>query len=185
MAARALHDFSPPPVLTTARLRLRAPVLADFEHHAAFHASPRAGWEGGVKTRAQAWAIWAGDVACWSLRGYGAFSVDCDGAFVGEVGIYHPDHFPGPELGWMVTPEAEGKGIAHEAATAVLGWLRARFDWPHVTSIIEPGNTRSIALGLRLGGVIDPTLPGVDPGDVVIRHDLRAGDFSTKNRGPA
>lgn len=185
MAARALHDFSHPPVLTTARLRLRAPVLADFEHHATFHASPRAGWEGGVKTRAQAWAIWAGDVACWPLRGYGAFSVDCDGAFVGEVGIYHPDHFPGPELGWMVTPEAEGKGIAHEAAMAVLGWLRAHFDWPHVTSIIEPGNTRSITLGLRLGGMIDPTLPGVDPGDVVIRHDLRAGDFSTKNRGPA
>ena len=35
-----------------------------------------------------------------------------------------------------------------------------------------PGNARSIALGLRLGGVqIDA--PGVDPGDVVIRHDLR------------
>ena len=32
---------------------------------------------------------------------------------------------------------------------------------------------RSITLGLRLGGVIDATLPGVDPTDVVIRHDLR------------
>jgi RimJ/RimL family protein N-acetyltransferase len=130
MAARALHDFSPPPVLTTARLRLRAPMLADFEHHAAFHASPRAGWEGGVKTRAQAWAL-GRRRGLWSLaRLWRLFVVDCGGAFVGEVGIYHPDHFPGPELGWMVTPEAEGKGIAHEAATAVLGWLRTRFDWP-------------------------------------------------------
>ncbi len=161
------------PVLRTARLLLRAPVLADFDHHAAFHASPRAGWEGGVKTRQDAWNIWAGDVACWLLRGYGAFTVEMGGAFVGEVGIYHPDHFPGPELGWMVTPGAEGRGIAHEAALAVLGWCRARFDWPHITSIIDPGNARSIALGLRLGGVIDPALPGVDPGDVVIRHDLR------------
>lgn len=165
--------FAPAPVLRTARLVLRAPVLADFPAHAAFHASPRAGWEGGVKSRQQAWGIWAADVACWSLRGYGAFTVEMDGAFAGEVGIYHPDHFPGPELGWMVTPGAEGRGIAHEAALAVLGWLRASFDWPHVTSIIEPGNARSIALGLRLGGVIDASLPGVDPGDVVIRHDLR------------
>jgi len=161
------------PVLRTGRLVMRMPALADFEHHAAFHASPRAGWEGGAKSRADAWAVWAGDVACWALRGYGAFTVEIDGAFAGEVGIYHPDHFPGPEFGWMVTPEWEGKGIAHEAARAGLAWVRQTFEWPHITSIIDPGNARSIALGLRLGGTIDPTLPGVDPGDVVIRHDLR------------
>jgi RimJ/RimL family protein N-acetyltransferase len=160
------------PTLNTERLTLRMPQLADFEHHAAFHASPRAGWEGGEKSRKEAWNIWAGDVAMWTLRGYGAFSVEINGAFVGEVGIYHPDHFPGPEFGWMVTPEAEGKSIAFEAAQAALAWVKASFDWPHITSIIEPGNARSIALGLRLGGVIDPTLPGIDPGDVVIRHDL-------------
>ncbi len=163
----------PAPALSTPRLTLRLPVLADFARHAAFHASARAGWEGGVKSRAEAWKVWASDVACWSLRGYGAFTVEMDGNFVGEVGIYHPDFFPGPELGWMVTPEAEGQGIAFEAAQAVLGWIRETFDWPHITSIIEPGNARSIALGLRLGGVIDETLPGVDPTDVVIRHDLR------------
>ncbi len=174
------------PTLHTGRLVLRMPALGDFDHHAAFHASPRAGWEGGMKSRKEAWTIWAGDVACWQLRGYGAFTVEMDGAFVGEVGIYHPDHFPGPEFGWMVTPEAEGKGIAFEAAGTALAWVKATFDWPFVTSIIEPGNARSIALGLRLGGVMDASLPGVDAGDVVIRHDLRpGGDFSTKNRGLA
>jgi RimJ/RimL family protein N-acetyltransferase len=161
------------PTLTTARLTLRAPVLADFDHHAAFHASPRAGWEGGEKSRKAAWAVWAGDVAVWHLRGYGAFSVDLDGVFVGEVGIFHPDHFPGPEFGWMVVPEAEGKGIAYEASTAALDWVRASLKWPSITSIIDPGNTRSIALALRLGGVIDHSLSGIDPGDVVIRHDLK------------
>jgi RimJ/RimL family protein N-acetyltransferase len=162
------------PTLTTARLTLRMPVLADFEHHAAFHASPRAAWEGGAKSRKAAWGIWAGDVACWTLRGYGAFTVLHDQDFVGEVGIYHPDHFPGPEFGWMVTGKAEGKGIAFEAATAALAWVRDTFDWPDITSIIDPGNARSIALGLRLGGtaVIDDAYPGIDPGDVVIRHEL-------------
>ncbi len=161
------------PTLYTDRLTLRMPRLADFEHHVAFRASPRAEWEGGEISRKDAWYIWASDVAVWSLHGYGAFTVEMDGAFMGEVGIYHPDHFPGPEFGWMVTAEAEGKGIAFEAAQAALAWIKSSFDWPHITSIIDPDNIRSVALGLRLGGRIDSTLPGVDPGDVVIRHELR------------
>lgn len=161
------------PTLYTDRLVLRMPRLADFDHHVAFHASPRAAFEGGTKSRKSAWKIWAGDVASWALRGYGAFSVEMDGVFVGEVGIYQPDHFPGPEFGWMVTAAAEGRGIAHEASRAALSWVGSSFDWPYITSIIDPDNARSIALGLRLGGTIDRTLPGVDPGDVVIRHDLR------------
>lgn len=173
MPTLAQQFSSMTPVLQTRRLRLRVPVLADFDHHAAFHSSPRASWEGGRKSRKAAWGIWAGDVSAWALRGYGAFTVEMDGVFVGEVGIYQPDHFPGPEFGWMVTANAEGKGIAFEAAEAALAWVRASFDWPHITSIIDPDNARSIALGLRLGGAIDVTLPGVDPGDVVIRHDLR------------
>ena len=163
------------PVLQTARLTLRAPMLADFEHHAAFHASDRAGHEGGPRDRVAAWRIWASDVGLWQLRGYGPFGVEdrVTGAYLGEVGIFQAAEYPGPELGWFVVPAAEGRGIAHEAALAVLDWLRRTTDWPHITSIIDPANRRSIALGLRLGGVIDPSLPGIDPTDVVIRHDLR------------
>ena len=163
------------PVLETGRLRLRLPKLSDFEPWADFFASPRSVHEGGPLPRAVAWRHWAADVALWPLRGYGPFAVEDrqTGAYLGEVGIYHADDFPAPELGWFVVPAAEGRGIALEAARAVLDWVRASFDWPHVTNIIEPANARSIALGLRLGGVIDPSLPGIDPGDVVIRHDLR------------
>ncbi|MEZ5885367.1 MAG: GNAT family N-acetyltransferase [Paracoccaceae bacterium] len=163
------------PTLQTERLVLRAPKLADFEHWADFFASPRSVHERGMMGRIDAWRTWAADVAIWQLKGYGPFGVDdrATGAYVGEVGIYHGDDFPGPELGWFVVPGVEGKGYASEAARAVLDWIRATFDWPYITNIIDPANDRSIALGLRLGGVIDPTLPGVDPGDVVIRHDLR------------
>jgi RimJ/RimL family protein N-acetyltransferase len=162
------------PTLQTQRLTLRAPQLADFEHWAAFFASPRSIHERGMMSRTDAWRTWASDVANWTLKGYGPFGVDdrATGAYLGEVGIYHGDDFPGPELGWFVVPGAEGKGYAAEAARAVLDWVRATFDWPFITNIIDPANDRSIALGLRLGGVIDPTLPGVDPTDVVIRHDL-------------
>jgi RimJ/RimL family protein N-acetyltransferase len=163
------------PVLETERLVLRAPRLSDFEVWASYFASPRSVHEGGPKDRRAAWEHWASDVALWSLRGYGPFGVEdrITGDYLGEVGIYHGEGYPAPELGWFVHPDAEGKGVAREAACAVLDWVKASFDWPHITNIISPANARSIALGLRLGGVIDPTLPGIDPGDVVIRHDLR------------
>lgn len=163
------------PAFLTERIVLRAPRLEDFEHWAPFFASERSRFERGPMGREEGYRTWAADVALWTLRGYGPFGCDHreTGAYLGEVGIYRPEGFPGPELGWFVIPEAEGKGFAYEAARTVLDWVRAAFDWPHVTNIIDPRNTRSIALGQRLGGVIDPTLPGIDPGDVVIRHDLR------------
>jgi len=163
------------PTLTTERLTLRAPRLSDFDAWASYFASPRSAPEGGPFDRAQAYRIWASDVALWSLRGYGPFAVDdrASGAHLGDVGIYQAEGYPGPELGWFVVPGAEGRGIASEAALAVMGWLRRSLGWTEVTSIIDPANARSIALGLRLGGRIDPARPGIDPGDVVIVHDLR------------
>jgi RimJ/RimL family protein N-acetyltransferase len=150
------------------------PVLSDFEHWAAFFASERSRHEGGPMGRVEGYRIWASDIALWQLRGYGPFGVDHreSGAYLGEVGIYQGAEYPGPELGWFVVPEAEGRGYAFEAAQRVLAWLSEGFDWPYVTNIIDPANARSIALGLKLGGAIDPALPGIDPGDVVIRHDL-------------
>ena len=164
------------PTLRTESLVLRAPSLADFEHRAAYYASPRAIHEGGPFDRAQAWRIFASEVGQWHLLGYGPFSVDdrATGAYRGEVGLYRPAHFPEPEVGWFVLPGAEGRGIAFEAARAVLRWARAAFGWDRLVSYIGPDNHRSLALGLRLGGVVDASLPKSDPEDVVIRHDLWA-----------
>lgn len=167
--------MTPAPTLITERLTLRMPALADFDPIAAYHASDRSRHEGGPNGRVWAWRVWASDVALWHLKGYGPFAVDdrATGAFVGEVGIFHAEGYPEPELGWFVTPQAEGQGFATEAARAVLDWLRGAFAWPDVTSIIDPENHKSIALGLRLGGRIDATRPGIDPGDIVIVHPLR------------
>lgn len=162
------------PTLSTDRLRLRMPILADFEHRAAFYASDRSVWEDGPLTRETAWRIWASEVGQWPLLGFGPFSVeDHGGGYLGEVGIYQPLGYPEPELGWFVVPEAEGRGIATEAARAVMNWARDVLGLSRLVNYIDPGNSRSIALGLRLGGVIDVSLPGSDPNGVVIRHDLR------------
>ncbi len=163
------------PTLHTERLTLRMPRLADFEPRATFAASDRSIFEGGPVDRTTAWRIFASETGQWPLMGYGPFSVDDreTGIYLGEVGIYHPQDYPEPELGWFVVPEAEGKGIAAEAARLVMLWARQSFGWDRLVNYIDPANARSIFLGLKLGGVIDPTLRGADPTDVVIRHDLR------------
>ena len=172
IARPAQIDHPTAPVLVTERLRLRMPVHADFAHRQAYYASDRAVWEGGPFTALEAWRIFASEVGQWPLMGFGPFSVDMDGTYVGEVGIYQPEGYPEPELGWFVVDAAEGKGIAAEGARAVMVWARATFGWDHIDNYIDPDNTRSLALGQRLGGKIVDA-PGVDPGDVVIRHDLR------------
>ncbi|MEI6798525.1 MAG: GNAT family N-acetyltransferase [Pseudomonadota bacterium] len=162
------------PVLQTARLTLRMPRYDDFAHRLAFYTSPRSVWEGGPFDAVTAWRIFASEVGQWPLMGFGPFSVDdaATGAYLGEVGIYQPQGYPEPELGWFVTEAAEGRGIAAESARAVTVWARQTFGWDHIDNYIDPGNRRSIALGQRLGGVMTEAL-GSDPTDVVIRHDLR------------
>ena len=175
MSARpASPAFSSAPEILTDRLRLRMPVLADMDYRVAFYASGRSVWEDGPLDRHEVWRIFFSEVGQWPLLGFGPFSVEdrATGAYLGEVGIYQPEGYPEPELGWFVVPEAEGRGIAAEGARAVMAWARASFGWDHIDNYIDPGNARSIALGLRLGGVIVPA-PGADPTDVVIRHDLR------------
>ncbi|KGB82344.1 acetyltransferase [Rhodovulum sp. NI22] len=163
------------PILHTERLTLRMPILADFEYRAAFYASDRSVWEDGPLPRAQAWRVWASEVAQWPLMGFGPFSLEDRQSrqYLGEVGVYRPEGFPEPELGWFVLPEAEGRGYAAEAARAVMGWVRKSFGWDHLVSYIAPGNLRSIALALRIGGRKVTDRPGTADDDVVILHDLR------------
>ena len=164
------------PTLRTGRLTLRMPVLADFEPRAAFAASDRSVFEGGGPlSRAAAWRMFASEVGLWPLMGYGPFSITdgVSGDDLGEVGVYHGADYPEPELGWFVVADAEGKGIASEAARAVMVWVRQQFGWDHIVNYIDPGNARSIAMGHRLGGVIDRSRPGQDATDVVLVHDLR------------
>lgn len=163
------------PTLHTARLTLRMPVLADFGPRADFAGSARSVYEGGPITRSEAWRVFASEVGQWPLMGYGPFSItdQTTGDYLGEAGVYHPHDYPEPELGWFVISEAEGHGIALEAARAVMVWVRGAHGWDHIVSTIDPDNFRSIALGLRLGGEIDTARVGLDQTDVVILHDLR------------
>lgn len=146
------------PRLVTERLVLRAPEAADFEGYAAFYASERSAWEDGPLGREAAWAEFAGAAGGWVLRGFGSFSLACrsTGRYLGEAGIYQPAHYPEPEIGWILTAEAEGRGLAAEAARAVRAWAYRERGLGPLVSYIARGNVRSIRLAERLGAVAEP-----------------------------
>jgi RimJ/RimL family protein N-acetyltransferase len=163
------------PTLQTERLTLRAPRLEDFEPYAAFYASDRSVWEDGPFDRARAWKEFASNAGLWQFRGYGAWSIEdrASGAYLGEVGLFHPAHYPQAELGWMVVEGAEGRGIAYEAALAARDWAWRVAGITRLVNYIDERNLRSIRLAERLGARRDDTLPlpENDP-CIAFRHPL-------------
>ncbi len=141
------------PTLHTDRLTLRAPEMRDFDAYAEFRASDRAHFVGGPFTRAESFQALSAIVGQWHLRGYGRWLVadrTTDTA-LGVVGIFHPDDWPEPEIAWSVFAEGEGRGVAFEAALAARAYAYDTLGMLPIISMVDPGNTRSVTLALRLG----------------------------------
>jgi RimJ/RimL family protein N-acetyltransferase len=166
--------MTPAPILETDRLILRGPAPEDFEPIAAFYGDAvRSHGFGGVLPRDQAWRWFASVIGHWHLRGYGFWTVTdkSDGTALGICGLWNPEGWPEPEIGWAMFPDAEGKGIAFEAATAVRAHAYDVMGFTTLTSNIVPGNTRSVALAERLGAVHETTYENVNMGtEMLFRH---------------
>ncbi len=163
------------PVLLTDRLRLRAPVHADYPAFAAFMASDRARYMGGPHTGWASWGSFCHDVAGWTLFGHGALMIDrlSDGTCIGQASINHGPLFPEKELGWMLYAGFEGCGYAAEAAAALRDWAFTTLNLETLVSYIDPANTRSIRLAERLGAFRDTAATPQDDGDLIYRHFAR------------
>jgi len=163
------------PTLETDRLALRGPRVDDFGPLEAYWRTERSCYEGGPKDRDGAWDDFASSFGCWLIRGYGPWCVEPrgGGAFFGIVGVFHPAWCIEPDLGWSLMPEAEGKGIAQEAALSAREWSYAHTPVARLTSNIHRGNARSIRLAVRLGAAEDPDAPDTDAETVIYRHPSR------------
>ena len=144
------------PTLETERLILRPTRVEDFEPWAEFAAHPETmRFLGGPQPRAVAWRAFIAMAGSWSLYGFGMFSVidKATGRWLGRIGPWRPEGWPGNEIGWGIVHDVEGRGIALEGARAAIDWAFDGLGWTEIIHCIDDGNERSVALAERLGSV--------------------------------
>lgn len=161
------------PVLDTARLILRAPQAGDLAAFVAYATSARTAFVGGPKAPAQAVEKFAGMIGQWVLRGFGRFVlVDrASGAAIGHAGPLQMEAQVAPELTWSLwRADAEGRGLAFEAARAVSDWVFGPLGVQFATTVIHRDNLRSHRIATGIGGTPRPDLPGHLGADFVTYH---------------
>lgn len=167
------------PRIETARLVLRDYRETDFDDFAAFYRTERSRFIGGPLSRELAWRGMATHLGHWALRGYGFWAVEekAGGQFCGHVGLWFPEGWPEPEVGWVMMGHAEGRGIAQEAALAARAHAYGTLGWPTAISAIDPGNLRSIRLAARLDCVYETDFTHVRLGPMQVwRHPPPKGE---------
>lgn len=140
--------------LETDRLILRPPQLEDFERWAEFAADPEAQrFLGGVQPRSVAWRSMMTMAGAWSLTGFAMFSVieKASGRWIGRLGPWQPEGWPGTEVGWSLHPDAWGRGYASEGAAAAIDYAFEVLGWSDVIHCIDPQNRSSQRVAERLG----------------------------------
>jgi len=142
------------PRLQTDRLVLRAFREDDLDAWAAIMADPEVMTHlGGPMLRTNAWRAMATTLGHWMLKGYGMWAVERkdDGALIGRVGMLNPEGWTGLEVGWTLGRPYWGNGYATEAAAAAISYAFLTQPVERIVSNIDPANTASQAVALRLG----------------------------------
>ncbi|WP_419907248.1 GNAT family N-acetyltransferase [Hoeflea sp.] len=145
------------PVIETERLRLRAPVINDFQVYAEIVGSSSGRFLIDEPNRENAWLDFAQVTATWMLQGHGVWTVEDrqkrDVLGFVLIGMEPGDHEP--ELGYMFLEKAHGRGLAGEAAGAVRDYAFEALELKTLVSTVDKYNSPSCALAERLGGVRD------------------------------
>ncbi len=147
------------PTVETDRLILRAPKLDDLPAITAFFASAQSQTVGGPRDDLGSAMSMNATFGQWVLYGFGSWFIsarDSD-TYLGRTGFIMAPGWEEPELGWAVTTEAEGKGIATEATLAARSYGARHLGLNGVISYIRPTNTRSAAMARRLGAALETT----------------------------
>ncbi len=94
-----------------------------------------------------------GPIRSYAVHGHGLYCVEAkeSGQPVGMCGLLKREQFEDPDIGYAFLPEAWGRGLALESATAVLDYGRRVLRHPRTIAIVSPGNARSIRLLEKLG----------------------------------
>lgn len=151
MAARIPFDDL---LIETPRLRLRPPRLDDLDAFAAMMTDEEtARFIGGTMPRAMTWRGLMTMIGAWHAQGFAMFSVfeKSTGRWVGRLGPWMPEGWPGPEIGWSIVRDCWGRGYAVEGAIATTNWAFETLGWTHMIHSIAPQNLASQRVAQKLG----------------------------------
>jgi RimJ/RimL family protein N-acetyltransferase len=148
------------PRLRTARLTLRAHEAGDLDAVAAMWGDPDVVRHitGTPSSREECWMRILRYAGLWPIKGYGYWAMEekATGRFVGDVGLADfarelvPQLYAAPEAGWVVAPDAQGKGYATEAMRAVLAWADAHLGTATMC-MLDEANAASMRVAEKCG----------------------------------
>jgi RimJ/RimL family protein N-acetyltransferase len=140
--------------IETPRLILREPRLEDLDAFAAMMADEEtARFVGGVLTREATWRLLMTMIGAWHATGISMFSVieKDTGRWVGRLGPWMPEGWPGTEIGWAIVRDCWRKGYASEGAAAAIDFAIERLGWTDIIHAIAPDNIASQQVARKLG----------------------------------
>ena len=140
--------------IETDRLLLRPTRAEDFEGWALLMGDEdNSRHIGGPQPRATAWRGFLSMAGAWAIQGFGMFSVieKSSGRWIGRLGPWQPEGWPGTEVGWGIVESEGGKGYASEGATAAIDWAFDHLGWSEVIHTIDAGNLASKGVARKLG----------------------------------
>jgi ribosomal-protein-alanine N-acetyltransferase len=148
-------------LLQTERLQMRRLTLDDAELMLAVWNDAdfiRNVADRGIRTVEQAQdAMRSGALHLYDTYDYGPYRAALreDDTAIGICGLFHRDSLDDPDIGYAVLPDFRGKGLAFEAAEAVIRHARVDLTLERLIALISPGNAASIGLIEKLGLVFE------------------------------
>ena len=108
---------------------------------------------GGTAPRAVCWRQLMTMIGAWHAQGFAMFSVieKETGRWVGRLGPWQPEGWPGTEIGWAIVRDRWGRGYAGEGAVAAANWAFDTLGWSSVIHSIAPANLASQRVAQKLG----------------------------------
>ena len=165
--------------VSTARLLLTPVSGADLADLRALKADPRvfAVMLGGVRSWAETAVELAEDVIFWGAHGYGIWAVRerVGNAFLGIAGLRDRPDGRGVALRFALWPEAQGRGLAREAAFAA---LRYGHEQARLARIIAVARASNFASRTVLGGI------GMTECDGFIQRGFEMVMYESRRHGP-
>jgi RimJ/RimL family protein N-acetyltransferase len=140
--------------LETPRLLLRPPRADDLAAWADLMADAEAArYIGGVMPRAITWRALMTTIGAWHAQGFAMFSVfeKGTGRWVGRLGPWMPEGWPGSEICWAIVRDCWGRGYATEGAIAATNWAFDTLGWTRIIHSISPENIPSQKVAQKLG----------------------------------